>query len=329
VAEGAVIRRLDMVRDLDALFDLGSDAFATELERRGVNLLDTLREQRRVVPWLRLLGRVSSFFRDMNLGYVCEMDGRLAGVVQYGRVGGESDSWDVGTVATARAYRRQGIARRLVMAAVRDAADRGARLVTLKVREDNAAACGLYRGLGFEHYNSSTALKLERLPVVHEAALPGVVVRRMKLSHGKLRFDLARRVTPAEVQEFAPLTEAQFRRSWLIRLIAPAALRLSGVAVGAWMVGSQQGTVVATLRVLARRLPKMTHEVKLVIDGEWETALAEPLLCKALAYLSTYPRVFVETEIAQWEEGRLPVLERYGFQRMETWHWLGLRTDNA
>ncbi|MBX9574458.1 MAG: GNAT family N-acetyltransferase [Caulobacteraceae bacterium] len=60
------------------------------------------------------------------------------------------DEAEVLTLAIRRDARRRGLARRLALAAVRRAADRGARRIFLEVAEDNAAARALYAGLGFE-----------------------------------------------------------------------------------------------------------------------------------------------------------------------------------
>ncbi|UCF09612.1 MAG: hypothetical protein JSW65_06010, partial [Candidatus Bipolaricaulota bacterium] len=64
------IRRLDLVGDLARLCRLGAVAFAEEFARRGIDFETTLREQRRVVPLVALLGRISPFFRHANHGLV-------------------------------------------------------------------------------------------------------------------------------------------------------------------------------------------------------------------------------------------------------------------
>jgi predicted GNAT family N-acyltransferase len=260
---------------------------------------------------------------------VGEIDGVLAGVVQYGRIGGDRRRWDIGTVATAHPFRRQGVARRLVTAAVEDVVRRGGAQITLKVREDNAAAYGLYRKLGFVHYTSSTSLCLDAAPSIEPIDPAPFVERPLRLSDWRNRWRLARRATPDAVQAFAPITPDQFKRSAAIRLLAPLVLRLSKMAVGAWQFADGDGRTVATLRVLARRVPKMTHDLRLVIAPAHESALAEPLLSKGLAFLRDYPRLAVETEVNGWASSRLPLLEQYGFRRLESWHGLGLRLDNG
>lgn len=59
------------------------------------------------------------------------------------------DEVHVLNVATDPAFRRQGIARQLMLAAIEQGRLRRARLMTLEVRRSNAAAITLYRDLGF------------------------------------------------------------------------------------------------------------------------------------------------------------------------------------
>jgi ribosomal-protein-alanine N-acetyltransferase len=60
------------------------------------------------------------------------------------------DEIHISTLAVHPAYRRRGIARRLVVEALRQGRGRGALSATLEVRESNYAAQELYRDLGFE-----------------------------------------------------------------------------------------------------------------------------------------------------------------------------------
>ncbi|MEO0635599.1 MAG: GNAT family N-acetyltransferase [Pseudomonadota bacterium] len=62
----------------------------------------------------------------------------------------DRDMVGVFEVAVAQSARRQGLARRLVMSALRWAVKRGAKTAWLQVEADNQAARGLYDSLGFE-----------------------------------------------------------------------------------------------------------------------------------------------------------------------------------
>lgn len=71
---------------------------------------------------------------------------RLAGYVCRWLVGDEAS---ILNLAVADDYRGLGLGRRLVGLVVAEAGQRRSRLVTLEVRENNAAARGLYEALGF------------------------------------------------------------------------------------------------------------------------------------------------------------------------------------
>ena len=57
---------------------------------------------------------------------------------------------DIVNLAVSPLFRRRGHARALIVSLIEQAASRGVRRAYLEVRESNAPARGLYRGLGFE-----------------------------------------------------------------------------------------------------------------------------------------------------------------------------------
>ncbi len=80
------------------------------------------------------------------LGFVALGEAPL-GLVHCRAVAGESE---VLTIAVPTAARRTGVARALMVAALREAAKAGALEVFLEVEARNAAAVGLYEGPGYE-----------------------------------------------------------------------------------------------------------------------------------------------------------------------------------
>lgn len=102
----------------------------------------------------------------------------VAGYIVYWLV---ADEMHILNLATAPALRRKGIAKRLVLAAVRAAVDHGARLAFLEVRSSNAEARKLYADLGFvtsytrqEYYDKpvedAVVMKLDRKSMADLAA---------------------------------------------------------------------------------------------------------------------------------------------------------------
>lgn len=75
--------------------------------------------------------------------------GSLAGWIVMSAVGTEAD---VMTIATTEAARGRGIGRTLLGEGIDWAIDQGASTIHLEVDENNVAALGLYRSLGFEEW---------------------------------------------------------------------------------------------------------------------------------------------------------------------------------
>ena len=70
----------------------------------------------------------------------------LAGYVGSQTVMGETDMMNI---AVSPAFRRQGIARELIQALIRELKERESHSLTLEVRASNAPALALYESLGF------------------------------------------------------------------------------------------------------------------------------------------------------------------------------------
>jgi ribosomal-protein-alanine N-acetyltransferase len=86
------------------------------------------------------------------------------------------DEAHIATIATHPDYRRQGIAKRLLVKALEFAQTEGARSALLEVRAGNRAAQEMYRKFGFEvvgrreryykdNYEDAVLMTLPRLPV--------------------------------------------------------------------------------------------------------------------------------------------------------------------
>ena len=84
--------------------------------------------------------------KDCYLFYVAKCDGKIVG--NAGLII-SMDEADVTNVAVKEAFRRQGIAYKLLYKLINDASEQGIKAFTLEVREHNTAAISLYERLGF------------------------------------------------------------------------------------------------------------------------------------------------------------------------------------
>src|SRR3989304_4242554 len=110
-----------------------------------------IRDMRATGRWAFLFGWIDRFAppgEGMAPGFVWVEDDRIVGNVSVRRGGPLRRGWMVGNVAGAREWRRRGIARALMQAAIELARRHDGDWVALQVRSDGTAARSLYGSLG-------------------------------------------------------------------------------------------------------------------------------------------------------------------------------------
>ncbi len=319
------IRPIELRRDIDGLGDLAQVSFDDDLARSGRSLNEEIHSIKRAIPLIIALGWVSEYFRHIIGGFVWEDRGRIVGSVLV-QQGNDKTRWYISTIATHPEYRRQGIARQLTIRAMEYAREHGAEICTLSVRSDNIPAYKLYRSLGFVHYDSSIALKLEDLPSVQAPQTNGYTLSPITVGDWQVRYDLAVRGTPPEVQDFLPVSETEYRVSTSQRWIMPLLQQLQRRDAHRW-VAERDGQPVGCMYLTARRA-QSTHRLRLTMDPAHRADLTELLLTLALKTLQEYPRqnVLISTRAAYTD--LLAILKQYGFVEFETMHQLGAKLDH-
>ncbi len=101
-------------------------------------------------PWSRNLFLAEFRNRPISLMLVALSESTGREIVGYIVCWAFVDELHILDLATKESFRRQGVGRRLVLAALGTAYDGGARKVFLEVRRSNAAALALYKDFGFE-----------------------------------------------------------------------------------------------------------------------------------------------------------------------------------
>lgn len=318
------IRAFDIQNDMDGMVDLIEIAFAGDLARWGSNFREQMQMAQKVVPLLKFLRRVSSVFRHTFDGFVWENGRQMAAFVMVQKVGLSQTHWQIGNVATHPDYRRRGLARKLVTKAMDHAKTHGATMCTLEVRAVAEPAYNLYRSLGFLHYDSHTVLKLDTLPTLKAKPLPGYRIRAMKFGEWRARHTLVQRETPQEVQDFLPISEAEYRISPIERVITPLGLRFQRLDVLRWAV-EKDGEIVGTLLLAANRKPNLPHEIEIHVLPDHREALAEPLLTLALETLQSYPREAARISVRTSYTAFISLLKQYQFVEIDVNHELGAK----
>lgn len=135
----------DPSRDLGAVARLLEEAFREENAMRFSQ-----------VPLMRELGifawmlNYSPAFPENISGFVWAENGKIVGNLTLTRDEGWTDRYFISNVAVQRDYRRHGIARQLMRAALDELRAHSARWVLLNVRPNNQGAIALYTELGFQ-----------------------------------------------------------------------------------------------------------------------------------------------------------------------------------
>ena len=329
-----VLRPLRMGADSDRLNELAAVAFAEDYQRMGERVQAVAKRERWGARVLGALSRLSPSLRDANQGLVLENGKRIASVVLFGRNGAQQEHWTIEAVATHPDYHRKGMARRLVTGALERIRKAGGTLCTLKVREDNDPAYKLYRDLGFRHYDTTRHMKRGEKCVlpscIDDTPIDGMRSISMKewFALWRERCDLARRATSEGVAAFAPIRPAAFRRSRILLSLAPLLMRIGGFDVRQWGV-FREGQLVASVRVRADTTGNRPHEIKLVIDRDFQDRLAGSLVDCALGALAAHPITHVLMEARESDPAILAAMRERGFEGMSTWHWLGTKPEEA
>jgi len=319
------LRPLDLRRDFEELGRLIEIAFAEDLQRTGVPLREELNIGRRLLPWIGLLGRLSSSVRELMSGYVWEDQGKIVGLVmlQPEGLGSERRKWVINTVATHPDYRGRGIARRLMSSALEHIRKRGGELAALTVRTDNSPAIHLYESLGFTRYDGITQLRLDGTPDVELKPVEGYRLRPMGLGEWRRHYELAKEAIPPEVQEFNPISEREYRLTPWMRVLIPFFSVLQRTDYRRWAAEAEGRRLVGVLTLRAVRYPSR-HQIRLLIHPEHEDA-AEALLTQALSVLKDYQGCGVLAGVRSSRAELLGLFERYGFSEVDSSYRMALK----
>lgn len=325
------IRAWDFEEDHEDVIKLLEIVFEKELESKGLNVKVVFDEFKSIRPLLNFLGIFSKKFKHSMDGFVFE--NKEGAIVASVTIGYSIFHWEVAMVATHPDYRRRGLARKLVNAAIDHAKELGAKLCVLEVLEVNEPAYNLYRSLGFVHFDSVTRQKLEfkKLSEIPSIKLPiGYDLRKCDRSKksNQARYDLDLRTTPADVKIFHPVDKRKYFKPLLIRMLRPIALRIIKSEFHDWLIHCGE-EVVGHVSVSPSREEGSPHRIEMMLDPSHSQNLSEPILAHCLDTLrkNTTNEENILVEFRSSESIQLENSRKYGFVDIETMHMLGLKIE--
>ena len=151
------LRPIDPRRDMAQVADLIEVAFRGDLDPMGRRMVREMRAMGRAgwIGWA--LSRVLLPPAARPQGFVWEQDGRVVGNAGVLPVRGFPERWVLANVAVSPEYRRRGIGRQMVEAAIDHARQGGGESLYLQVGQDNGPARYLYEALGFQTLTTRTS----------------------------------------------------------------------------------------------------------------------------------------------------------------------------
>jgi GNAT superfamily N-acetyltransferase len=144
------LRSVRLRKDLGAIADLIEIAFAATMDKGGRSAIREMRMLSRLGPFVRILANLDRATRALQHGFVWidPKTERLVGNVTVYQ--SELDRvWVIANVAVHPDFRRRGIAREMMKAAMDLTTQENAVSVMLQVEADNDGAKHLYQDLGF------------------------------------------------------------------------------------------------------------------------------------------------------------------------------------
>lgn len=298
-------------RHLRQVARLVGDVFAGELDVRGRRMLREMELAGRLAPFLGEFVSLA-LFDDYVSGHVWVENGQVLGNVTLQPVDQPGSRWRISNVAVAPEHRRRGIARALMLATLREVAQRGGSWVLLQVRADNAAAHALYRDLGFEDVSREGLWRLTALPAQPPSPDPDVPLAPLPLGAGNQWLELAQAARSALAQWAEPVSRSDYELG-PDRLLGEALGRLTGLyRVERWAAweGRQLIGAVETRVTPLLGYDTLRFDVRPAARGRLETAL----VARGLHSLAgNGPRPLVVTHDHEHTEG-IAALEAVGFR---------------
>jgi ribosomal protein S18 acetylase RimI-like enzyme len=309
------LRRFEPSRDLQAVIALLQAGFGSDLEERDRRWLADLDRLSGAGPLLGWAIKMMPAAENVFSGYVWVEDGRVVANASLMRA--TAHVWTIANVVTEPEYRRRGIARHLVQAAIEAARARGARQVQLQVRLDNHSAKALYRQLGFHRLFSTTTW---RLSSAAEAALsvpapepPAGWATKRWTRHSRWWVEsVLARAGEVEGPPPGPVRQAMTRHGWRGML----GDRLRGVYRYPWAVvtdGGYAAVAAATAQSMAG-----PHTLEVLVEPRWRGRVEETLLACLLADLRQQADFEVDADVRDDEMGMTAAVSAAGFKPLRT-----------
>jgi ribosomal protein S18 acetylase RimI-like enzyme len=293
-----------------------------EDEKEG--MIDRLNGIKRMWPLMRLMQFFSPSLRDIMRGFIFEEDNKPVGLVNYMSPPGRPAEWMIANVTVLPAYRRRGIARKLVEATMSTLREKKAKLVLLEVIEDNLPAFNLYKELGFTPFASETQYNAPETDFTLPSLPEGWSVTFLPDSNWRIRYELALRITPEKVQQFEPVSEAKFKMPFLLRTVGKLLDAVGGMKNARLVLHAPGGEVAGVSFYAARTRPGGVNYAGCMLDPKY-SEIAPKFFQYALSEVQRIsPGRRIEINLVDWQAPLIRAVEEMAFIKRASAYRMGL-----
>lgn len=312
----------DPARDLGAVARLLEESFREE-SAIAFSRVPLMRE---LGIFLWTLNYIPAFPENIS-GFVWLEEGRIVGNLTLTRDEGWSDRYFISNVAVKREYRRKGIARQLVRAALDELQSQSARWALLNVRPTNPGAIQLYKEFGFQEIemrgdwtltSPTSPLMANSLPSPSSPLPPllneegNATIRPLRWADHRGVVELVRAATPTTVKQFRRQEINLYWLYWEDRLTEVVTDFFIGQTTKRWVI--EQNRQVSALVMVQRQRIFSPHRVEVQVHPELRGRVEDHLVAFALTELAGFPTRSVRASATSTHPELIAALEAHGFK---------------
>jgi ribosomal protein S18 acetylase RimI-like enzyme len=304
----------DATRDLGAVARLLEEAFRNE-SAIAFSRVPLMRELG-IFMWT--LNYIPTFPENIS-GFVWLEEGQIVGNLTLTRDEGWSDRYFISNVAVKREYRRKGIARQLVRAAIDELRAHSAKWALLNVRPTNPGAIQLYKEFGFQEIEMRGDWTLNSpMPPLTSPLSPLLrgegdsIVRPLRWSDHHGVVDLVRAVTPATVKQFRRQEINPYWLYWEDRLTEIVTDFFIGQITKRWVI-EQNGKLGAVVTVRRQRVFS-PHRIEVQVHPDLRGRVEDQLVLFALNELAGSAARIIRASATSTHPELVVALEARGFK---------------
>lgn len=318
-----MLRPLKLPGDFGVGVDLIFRGFQDAPADKQEVAIDGLKSLQSMWPLVQVGRYISPSLRDIFEGFIWEEDSQPVGLVTFDREG-SVDRWEIGIIVVLPEYRRRGIARNLMIAAIDSIRERGGKVAVLDAAAESTAACLLYEQLGFEHIYTAIEFNCTNEPQAGWSLPEGYELATLKPADWRTRYDLELRIVPIQVTRYDPPEEARFRTPRTIQVFQSLFYKLSGQKSGQITIKTSEGQSVGWGSYLARTRPGGVNYIRMRVDPQHEQValFLESHLIKQVQEISPGRRIMFS--VPDWQSPLIQASLTLGSTERSRYHRMGI-----